>query len=118
MPRLALFAALLLSLAACDSSDSFVVGGTYSGVTEDLGTSQTTLTVEIPETESPGTFSFAATVAERGSSIRAAGTGTYDHPSIVLTVEGESAEGTVSDDGEEILLETEPGNEPALLTRR
>ena len=115
-----LLALLVISLAACDSTEDYSIGGTYAGVTEDLGTTQTTLTVDIPETASGGTFSFTGSVVERGPSdeviSNVAGTGTYDHPTVVLTVAGEPATGTVSDDGETIRLETEPGDF-ATLTR-
>ncbi|WP_412069515.1 hypothetical protein [Rubrivirga sp. IMCC43871] len=106
-------ALLVVALAACDSTEEFVVGGTYSGVTEDLGTTQTIATLDIPETASGGSFRFSALIVERGPSDEvitgAEGTGTYDHPTISLTVEGEVATGTVSDDGETIRLEVDPG---------
>ena len=116
----------VLALAACDSTDAeFEIGGTYSGVTEDLGTSRTTRTVEVPETESGESFRFEGRVVEGGTGglvdeviLPVSGTGTYDHPALTLTVGGETSSGTVSDDGETITLETEPGSDPAVLRRQ
>ena len=125
------FAPLLLALAltACDSTDAeFEIGGTYSGTTEDSRDEDTgegtftTLTVDVPETESGESFRFEGRVVERGGFDEVidlvGGTGTYDHPALTLTVEGETATGTVSDDGDTILLQTEPGDDPAVLERQ
>ena len=125
--RPALVALLALGLAACDSNDAeFEIGGTYSGVTEDLrGTDSgtfTTLTIDVPETQSGGSFRFEGQVVETGGFDQVidvvGGTGTYDHPEVTLTVRGETSRGTVSDDGEAITLVTEPGDAPAVLRRQ
>lgn len=117
------FAVLVLvaSLAGCDSVDEFIIGGTYSGVTQDDGTTRTTLSVDIPETASgSGTVRLAGSVVERGPFDEVIGgfdgTVTYDHPEIVLTLEAASFQGTVSDDGTEIEL-TVSGNAFATLAR-
>ncbi|MDT0631704.1 hypothetical protein RQM47_02730 [Rubrivirga sp. S365] len=127
----ALSACLLatLALAACDSADSeFEIGGTYSGVTEDLRDEDTgegtftTLTVDIPDTESGESFRFEGSVIEQGGFDEVidpvTGTGTYDHPALTLVVDGEALTGTVSDDGDTIAIETDPGDAPATLRRQ
>ncbi len=126
MRTLACLALAALALAACDSADEsatdeVALGGTYSGVTEDRGASQIVLTVEIPEVPSGVAFRFTGSLVDRGGFDEAiiaslVGIGTYDHPTLVLTIEGEPMTGTVSDDGETIRLETEPGDF-ATLTR-
>ena len=98
----ALLLALALGLAACDSTATFQIGGTYSGIT-DTSVDVTTLSIRIPETPSGGTFSFTGTRAEGQNGeveTPVAGTGTYDHPAVTLTVEGEAVAGTASDDGD------------------
>jgi len=105
-----------LLLPACDSVDAgYVIGGSYSAVTEDLGEgNQTVATLDIPETASGETFAFAATVTETNAvgstSSDFTGTGVYDHPAVTITVEGETSTGTVSDDGETLTIEIEPGD--------
>ena len=102
-------------MSACDSVDAeYVIGGTYSAVTEDHGDgSQTFTTLTIPETESGETFAFDATVTETNASGSTSsdlsGTGTYNHPAITITAEEETSVGTVSDDGQTLTLEIEPG---------
>lgn len=120
---LALAALLAVSLAACDSASEFVIGGDYEGVTERTSTVETRLLLSLPTVESGGSFSFSGTVSEVDSDGDVLGTeeirgnGTYDHPNLTLTVEGEVAEGTVSDDGDVLLLVTEAGDAPARLVR-
>ena len=85
-----------LALTACDSSDDYEIGGTY---TSDFDGFVFTLT--IPHTESGDTFPFTIT----GGDDSTTGTGHYDHPDIELTIDGDTIEGTVSEDGDTIQLQ-------------
>lgn len=127
LPRPALAALLALGLAACDSAGAdFEIGGTYSGVTEDLRDTDsgtfTTLTLDIPRTASGGSFRFEGRVVETGGFDQVIdlveGMGTYDHPGVTLTVRGETSRGTVGDGGGTITLVAGPGDAPAVLRRQ
>ena len=115
--RIAFVALALTTLAACDSSEAFEIGGVYSGVTEGSGASSTTADFDIPDgTESGETFAFRVTVTETVTAPggptseveeTVSGSGRYDHPDIALTVDGDTIRGTVSDDGDVLRLEIE-----------
>ncbi len=117
---LALAACLGLVLSSCDSNSEHEIGGTYSGVTEQLGDRTTFLALVIPGTQDGETFRFTGTVTEQDydaiSRESTSGSGTYDHPTITLVVLGETLEGTVSDDGDDLRLEVED-NAFATLSR-
>ena len=113
---------LALPLTSCDSNEEVRLGGTYEGQTELTATTETRLFLSLPAVGSGETFSFTGVISEieGGDAISAmdiTGTGTYAHPDLTLIVEGEAAEGTVSDDRNTILLVAEAGDEPVVLTR-
>lgn len=118
---LALLAFLGLALTACDSTDDFEIGGTYSGTFEDsIGFNDAELT--IPDTPNGDTFTFQYFLSETDGDgtvfdeYTVSGTGTYDHPEITLTIEDETTTGTVSDDGDTIRIDDGEG-EIITLTR-
>lgn len=119
-----LFALVLaFAFAACDSTDEFQIGGTYAGVTNTtLGTA--TLTVTVPDTPSGDTFSFSGSLVEADENGRTQsnsplrGTGTYDHPDISITVEGETLSGTANDAGDRLTLDDDTGLGAFVLVRR
>ncbi len=122
---LGLLAVALLVLPACDSSEEFVIDGTYSGVSNTDPGLEATLTLVIPTTASGETFSFTGTTVQ-GAPVTFSGTGTYDHPAISLLAfdDGPTAddaiEGTVSDDGATITLVPDDGSGqgPIVLQRQ
>ena len=114
-----LLLAALVVLPACDSTGEFVVGGTYTGQIAGPGF-EATLTLVIPETETGE--SFDVTVVREGFDEAGSGRGTYDHPSIVITISDpgptpdDVVEGTVSEGGDVITLDA--GEGPFVLRRQ
>ena len=112
---LGLTLAVLILLPACDSAADFEIGGTYSGSFDNTLGSDNDAELTVSDTASGGRFTFQYTLVERsgdGASVsetEVGGTGTYDHPKVTLTVEGETIDGTVSDDGDTIRLDAGDG---------
>ena len=109
---------LVVSLSACDSTEEFVIGGTYSGISNSqTAGAETTLSLTIPETASGSSFSFTAARTQFDETAEFSGTGTYDHPAVTITVAGETIEGTASDDGAALTLDDDTGLGSFTLTR-
>ena len=115
--RLLFAATLLLSLAACDTAEERTIGGDY--LFEDgpdaMGLA-TQASLSIPTTASGERFSFSYTFRQSsGGAVvedrAGTGSGRYDHPTLTFALEGTTATGTVSDDGDRITLD-EPGRDP------
>jgi hypothetical protein len=116
--RLRVLALILIpiTLAACDSSDGdSSIGGSYVG-TLSSGGSTISYDFDIEET-SGGSFEWTGEVTRNGDTQTASGTGTYDHPDISFTEQGDTVTGTVSDSRETITLQL-PASSADLVLRR
>ena len=106
---------LLVALSACDSTSEPTIGGVYSfseAADESSFGLRTEAVLTIPDTESGERFSYSYTFRQidrtSGATVTddsGTGTGTYDHPGITFRVAGETATGTVSDDGGRIEID-------------
>ena len=116
MRVLSLLLALGLPLSACDSAEttgppeSFEIGGTYVGTSQDGPDDFNDIELTIPTTPSGDTFAFRFFLSENDgagtvfSETTTNGTGTYDHPAITLAGGDDTIAGTVSDDGDTIQI--------------
>lgn len=116
LARIALVA-LALSFSACDSTETYMIGGTYSGTINDADFAAT-LTIVLPDIETGDSFSFTGTRVQFDETVTLSGTGTYDYPSLTLTVGGDTANVTVSEDGNTLRFTFDDVDDTYTLTRQ
>lgn len=87
----------------CDSAEDVpTIGGTYRGSATVVDFGSVAYRMVIPTT-SGGSFTWSGDFTVNGGPPETVGgPGTYDHPAITLTDDGEALEGTVSDDGDRL----------------
>ena len=102
-------AVALLIFPACDSTEQYSIGGTYSGISNEQAGLEADLSLTIPATASGSSFTFSGELTQSGQPTALSGTGTYDHPAIALDVSGDAVTGTVSDDGDLLEQREEAG---------
>lgn len=109
LARCSLFV-LLVAVSGCDTAETFEVGGTYvSESGPDVLGQSIFASLTLPTTASGDRFAFSyvfeVSTPEADDRNEGTGTGRYDHPTLTLALDGSTTTGTVSPDGNRIVLD-------------